>query len=468
MATTDDNPSDVLYPNSYVVISIKRYYDLMEEDADGNLFQSNPVRIPDGAYLNRAMLSELNFPDTITVGKNAFKLCARVQRVNMPEVTSIGDGAFLGCDSITTLSFPKLTAVNNMTFQTCQSLQTIDVPKATSVGYNAFQDCVSLVSVDVPLATSIGDYAFRGCRELSTVNVPRAESIGEGAFYGCEKLKRLILPQASTIGASAFAECTNLVSIHLPMAKEVQADQFTGCAQLKRLNLQNVPAAGVPDNALTELESLEWINLSCEIPLQSMEDYLATLGVPDDCNAICSDGFVKFMGGKTPENYKRDDIFTYQRETVDGEPKQFISSIKSANVSGKIVNSQIVEEDLCEGFANGLKPRALMGQLNIKTVFMPSLGVRVGESAFQGCTNLSEVEFPVLVTGPNNGIMADAFKDCPNMKFLCISNIDVNDAVEQMNAKQNWGLPPKCVVACRGGLIRVGESGENLQVVRCN
>lgn len=461
----DDTPSDVLYPESYVVISIKRYYDLTEEDSEGNYIQSNPKNIPDGAYLYRGMLSELHFPNTETIGKNAFKMCARIEEADIHNVRSIGSGAFNGCMSLKSLNVPLLKVVQLGTFQSCSSLTEVNVPQVTEIKANGFQDCSSLVEIKLPKVTSIGDYAFRGCSSLVNFDAPNLTSVGTGAFYGCSSMTEIFFINVEEIGTAAFAGCENLKTIQLPFVQELQgASIFSGCENLEYLNLQSVTSAGLPENSLVGLENLHWLNLQTAVSSGTMNDFLQTCGLNAPmCSVICSDK-VKFYDNKEASDFKQEDLFTYVEEDQDhdGFRESCIVSIKNQNVEGKLENGKLLQPDLIECAAEGIKSGAFQGQTNLKSIFMPSLFTKIESNAFNGCTNLERAEFPTkwISANPAAEIASSAFKNCPKLMYVGVTSGEVDDVMDSLEAKNNWGLSNGCSIVCKNGMIKIGSNGK--------
>ena len=133
---------------SYVLIKLYHYWDLGYEDTDGNFHPISPETLPDQAYLYRGMIGEVNFPETKTIGRECFKMCAKLDTARFPMVESIGAGAFNGCISLEELDVSKLTEVKDSTFQNCAALRDLKMPNVRKIGNNAFQGCSSLCDIN--------------------------------------------------------------------------------------------------------------------------------------------------------------------------------------------------------------------------------------------------------------------------------------------------------------------------------
>lgn len=86
-------------------------------------------------------------------------------------------------------------------------------PGVTSIGYLAFRDCTNLTSVTIPdSVTSIGMFAFAYCANLTNVTMGSAvTTIEQGAFNVCSSLNYITIPDSViSIENGAFEGCDNL------------------------------------------------------------------------------------------------------------------------------------------------------------------------------------------------------------------------------------------------------------------
>lgn len=81
----------------------------------------------------------------------------------------------------------------------------------TTIGNGAFKDCANLQSITLYAPTAVGANAFSGCLELTTItNIDKITSIGESAFC-FTSLTSMVLPEAiTTIADEVFKQCEDL------------------------------------------------------------------------------------------------------------------------------------------------------------------------------------------------------------------------------------------------------------------
>jgi hypothetical protein len=125
-------------------------------------------------------------------------------------VTSIGQYAFSFQTSLTNLTIPHgIINIENYAFSQCSGLASASIPNSlTNIGVGAFDSCISLASITIPSGViNIGDYAFSHCIRLPSVTIPGGViSIGDAAFSGCTSLISATIPSSViSIGNRAFS-----------------------------------------------------------------------------------------------------------------------------------------------------------------------------------------------------------------------------------------------------------------------
>lgn len=155
-----------------------------------------------------------------TIGERAFRNNQNITNfVVSDSVSTIDAYAFSDCNSLTSIEIPNsVTSIGSSAFEDCISLTSIVIPDSViSISYNAFYRCESLASITIPdSVTSISYNAFYGCESLASITVPDSvTSIGYQAFYGCTSLTSIIIGNGVTsIGDYAFYNCPALATVY--------------------------------------------------------------------------------------------------------------------------------------------------------------------------------------------------------------------------------------------------------------
>ena len=349
-------------------------------------YRGKPVTaIAKKAFFNKSDVFSVTIGKNITtIGEYAFANCSYLTSVNLPEgLTSIGNNAFASCRSLTgTLVIPNtLTDIPEKAFAFCG--QITDVQFGTGVktiGSNAFAECGSLVSVTLPdNLYSVGDYAFSGCDKLADVDFGAGvQIIGPYAFSDLHFLRSIELPDSLTaIGEGAFYMCENLADVKLGSGLEMlQFGAFQETALWKNTTTNEVYVGqwfvGLKDPSASEVSLREdTIGIACEALAYNRT--IMQIELPNSVQIIGNGAFAAC---------------------------EQLTSI--------VIGSGVVT----------IGDQAFAASNNLTNVFLGSYnedGNRIadsslktiGNSVFQGCTSLKEIEIPSTVTS----IGSYAFKE---------------------------------------------------------
>ncbi len=115
---------------------------------------------------------------------------------SIPEgVTTVGDNAFYNCDKLTGISFPStVTTLGNYAFQYCTGLTELTIPGTIKeLPLHAFYHCEGLTALRISKGVAvIGENAFDGCEKLTHVAFPSTlTKMGKWAFFNCNNLKTI-------------------------------------------------------------------------------------------------------------------------------------------------------------------------------------------------------------------------------------------------------------------------------------
>ena len=226
----------------------------------------------------------------------------------------------------------------------------------TTIGTNSFRGCSSLKSIELPSSlVSIGIGAFGDCTQMQSVQLSEGlESIRSWAFSYCSELSEIQLPETLTeLGSAAFYECTSLTSITIPQnVTALNEFTFVACSALEDITIEGeltYLGGGVFNGSKWFSDQSDWI---------IVQDKFLQTNVGTDTELIIPDG-VEFIF---------DRAFTNKR----------IQSVILSDSVKSIGSSTFASTDL-------------------ETIDL-NLVETIGESAFNGCTNLVSLTIPNTVT----------------------------------------------------------------------
>ena len=431
------------------------------------------ITIPDGvadigdyAFANCLSLTSINIPRSVTgIGEGAFDECSSLTSITIPEgVTSID--AFYNCRNLVSVTIPKsVTNIGYYAFSNCSSLTSITLPEGVkNIGYYAFYGCSNLTSITckstippvcesfytfynvdksipvyVPAAsvsayqnadywsaftniqsdcigygecgdnlvwtltrggeliiegtgamndyyqapwsdycesikkvtikdgvTSIGIWAFHNCSGLTSINIPDGlTSIGDRAFYGCTSLTSIDIPESVTsIEYGAFRDCSSLTSIDIPESvTSIGNCAFYGCSSLTSIS--------IPENSqLTSIGNYAFYGCSS----------LTSITIPEGVTSL-------------------------DRWAFD------CSSLTSIVVAEG--NTVYDSRDNCNAIIETRTNTLILG---CGATIIPNTVLKIGDSAFSGCSSLTSITIPEGVTT----IGDEAIAHCDNLTSVYI------------------------------------------------
>lgn len=356
-------------------------YKFSESAGQYYLAGANNIGTIDGAYC-------LVFPSTTTyynkngnkvdigsekpvvgVSPNAFKNDSNISKIYgivIPEgYTTVGDSAFIGASNIRKITFPStLTSIADWAFNGNVKLTTITLPNSlTKIGNSTFAGSKMLETVNLDIENStlstIGNNAFANTAIKSIALPLTTSSIGNNAFANSSLTEITIHNKAATIGSTAFPKGTVIHGVQGSTAQKYVDDNPT----------MNYTFVG------------------------DVTDYLAQkLSTPDPNPqfTVSSTGtsyvYSKYegQGGLV--------IFPAQADYTD--PKT------GAVTPGVLISA--VEGNCCKFSAS----KSLIFAVKIEEGI-----TRVGDSAFNACPNLMQIELPTTITK----IEDYAFSFCPQL-----------------------------------------------------
>lgn len=255
--------------------------------------------------------------------------------------------------------------------------------------------------------------------EISSVQIADGiTDIPDSAFWGCENLVNITLPQTvRTIGKGAFAQCVNLTQINIPEGVTSIGDYaFLMCGSLTQLT--------IPDS-VTFIEGNPFQYTSAEIQVSSKNPIISVIDgvvfnkegtrlIACPCNKVGAyeipEG-VREIGAHAFQNCNNLSYVTIPDsvESLEGNP--FAYARLELKLSPKNPNFSLVDGVLFDETGTKLLvyPQGRAGDI----YEIPAGTTEIGEAAFTGCQQLSNVTVPesVAVIAPN------AFWNCEDLRL---------------------------------------------------
>lgn len=306
--------------------------------------------------------------------------------------------------------------------------------------------------------TRIENAAFDGNKTITSVTMPdTVTAIGSCAFRKCSKLKSVVFSNAlEEIGYDAFIDCKALKSVELPKTlRSLGSGVFGGCTKLTAITCESEvfeagsnPFEGTFSAACTQLADKQGFLIFCRA-LYAYYGIATDVVIPDGVKVITGGAFssgslsserkVSLSSVMIPDSVEKIGNYAFS-----GNKKLKSIQMPSGVEIGKAAfndcngladeNGFFIFNDVAYTYfgndenvvvADGVKELSacLFKNKKIHSVKLPDSLLKIGASAFSGCSHLETVVIPEGI----KEIGSEAFENCE-----CLSEITIPDTVERM------------------------------------
>ena len=129
------------------------------------------------------------------INQSLFNSCNKLAVVHGgTNVKKIAYRAFYGCDSLRSIKDFVPVTIDREAFSNCRKLDGINFSRIKSIGYESFYQCYSLKEADLTTLTSIESRSFCACTSLKKVTFGNdITTIKSDALYYCHALEEVVL-----------------------------------------------------------------------------------------------------------------------------------------------------------------------------------------------------------------------------------------------------------------------------------
>lgn len=358
-------------------------------------FSESVTKIGNAAFTGCTGLTSIEIFGS-SIGEQAFMGCANLESIVLSEyVSQIGKDAFVGTkwynnqtDGVlclgdwclgykgeqngATLQIPNgIRNISEKAFYGCSNIVAVSMPNSIErIGSRAFYLCDGLISIDFSNSLySIGEYAFYGCKELTNIHFPNSLNyIGFSSFFGCSSLTNINIPNSVTyIEGFTFCGCSGLTNISFPSSlTRIEGYAFSGCGGLTTISFPS-SLTSIGDNAFSGCNGLN----SIYIP-----NTLSSIG---EAAFVACDGLASIVVDSGNSKY---DSRNNCNAIIETETNNLISGCKNTIIPVSVTS---------------IGNRAFWGCHDLSNIVFPFSLSSIGKNAFIGCDGLVSITTEALV-----------------------------------------------------------------------
>lgn len=421
------------------------------------------------AFYECSKLKEITIPASVEkLGIMAFYHCRALEKVTFAEnsqCTILPTDLFLGCSALTEIVIPSsVMQIGATAFGCCTNLKSVTFEKnsqCTTISFRAFEMCQALVEAVIPASVTALHSPFFGCTSLEKITVEEGNPVyhSDGNCLISTESKTLILGCSQSVipadgsvtklEIDAFCANKGLTEITIPAAiTEANWTVFAGCANLKNVIFEaGSQLSYIPLGMFSGCTSLEKIELPASVTV--IEEYafsgctaLTSVTLPDNLSEIHNYAFEDCISLKEihfPTMLTEFAIYAFKgctgiEKITVAENNPVYRSIENCLIHTKkeavvwgCKNSNIPSN----GCVKKIEESAFEGCTGLTEINIPSTVTLVGKRAFANCTSLVEVIIPASVTHIGAGV----FAGCENMKKIYFLD---TSTWYSANGKENW------------------------------
>lgn len=275
-------------------------------------------------YDNQSLKSVTLNNSMESISQSLFNYCQKLAVVHGGKnVKTIGYCAFYSCDSLRSIKDVVPVTIDREAFSKCQKLESFNFSRIKSIGYESFYQCYGLKEADLTTLTSIDRRSFVSCTGIKKVTFGNGiTTIKSDAFNYCHALEEVVLGSSiNSLESNCFySDQNNLKRVYItaPAPPAVGSAPFYSPTSVTLYVPEYAMVSYKLDNYWSQFTKVEPNpNQPDKVNLYKKLELTSNARIPNSPDLYLGYGSALIVNGNNPQafgNYKqrmdKDDTYT--------------------------------------------------------------------------------------------------------------------------------------------------------------
>ena len=297
-------------------------------------------------YDNQSLKSVTLNNSMESISQSLFNYCQKLAVVHGGKnVKTIGYRAFYSCDSLRSIKDVVPVTIDREAFSKCQKLESFNFSRIKSIGYESFYQCYGLKEADLTTLTSIDRRSFVSCTGIKKVTFGNGiTTIKSDAFNYCHALEEVVLGSSiNSLGSNCFgsdrASVLKRVYITAPAPPAVGSTPFYSPTSVTLYVPEYAMVSYKLDNYWSKFTKVEANpNQPDKVNLYKKLELTSNARIPNSPDIFIGTGGALIVNGDNPQTFGK---YTQYMTIADNTSASLINRCKQMTSSSSQFNFYI-------------------------------------------------------------------------------------------------------------------------------
>lgn len=296
-------------------------------------------------YDNQSLKSVTLNNSMESISQSLFNYCQKLAVVHGGKnVKTIGYRAFYSCDSLRSIKDVVPVTIDREAFSKCQKLESFNFSRIKSIGYESFYQCYGLKEADLTTLTSIDRRSFVSCTGIKKVTFGNGiTTIKSDAFNYCHALEEVVLGSSiNSLESNCFySDQNNLKRVYItaPAPPAVGSAPFYSPTSVTLYVPEYAMVSYKLDNYWSQFTKVEPNpNQPDKVNLYKKLELTSNARIPNSPDIFIGTGGALIVNGDNPQTFGK---YTQYMTIADNTSASLINRCKQMTSSSSQFNFYI-------------------------------------------------------------------------------------------------------------------------------